>query len=283
VFLLLLSGETWWTFDLGRFGGSEAMSPSDARCSATSRPPLEEAQAGDGRGLEKSGHLDERLDQSADQTSEALAELLHQGVPSHAAWEAVREEWALLPAAPDEAEDEEEEDTSEMDAHDEAEHGTMPLRNDGMDFERIARIVMSVYLGGVALAPGHVPGMPKRFDLISPDGAIVGDAKDYGEAKEGKLATITEYVWLLEKTGARHPSLILSESAVADAWLRRYGALSSPVAFYAIDLLGQETPATDARVVGSWPWPSPHEGDQRLARPWVVGAWPWTQGVSAST
>lgn len=44
------------------------------------------------------------------------------------------------------------------------------------EFEELARSVMSAYLG-VPLVAGQVPGVPKQFDMVSPDGEIVGDAK----------------------------------------------------------------------------------------------------------
>lgn len=43
-------------------------------------------------------------------------------------------------------------------------------------FEDLAQRVMSAHYG-VPLAPGQVAGVPKRFDLVSADGQIVGDAK----------------------------------------------------------------------------------------------------------
>jgi hypothetical protein len=43
-------------------------------------------------------------------------------------------------------------------------------------FEDLARSVVGNYLD-VPLKPGQVSGVPKEFDLVSPDGSIVGDAK----------------------------------------------------------------------------------------------------------
>jgi hypothetical protein len=57
------------------------------------------------------------------------------------------------------------------------------------------------------LAPGVVASIRKRFDFVSDDMQIVGDAKYYtlvaGERlPPAKFATIAEHVWLLEKTNA---------------------------------------------------------------------------------
>jgi hypothetical protein len=43
-------------------------------------------------------------------------------------------------------------------------------------FEDLARAVMSKHFG-VPLAPGQVPGVHKEWDMVSPDGENVGDAK----------------------------------------------------------------------------------------------------------
>jgi hypothetical protein len=45
-------------------------------------------------------------------------------------------------------------------------------------FEDLARQVISQRFG-IPLQPGQVDGVPKLFDLVSPDGDIVGDAKYY--------------------------------------------------------------------------------------------------------
>ena len=58
---------------------------------------------------------------------------------------------------------------------------------------------------GQSLGPREVADVPKRFDLVSADGSIVGDAKYYtlvgGErVPPAKFSVIAEYVWMLEKT-----------------------------------------------------------------------------------
>lgn len=67
---------------------------------------------------------------------------------------------------------------------------------DSSAFEALARSVMSLELG-TELLPGDVRGVPKRFDLVSGDGAVVGDAKFYTMVRgaglpPAKFATIAE-------------------------------------------------------------------------------------------
>jgi hypothetical protein len=50
------------------------------------------------RELEQSGQLEEALYAAQELTKDALANLLSQGVPDNQAWEAVRENWLLLPS-----------------------------------------------------------------------------------------------------------------------------------------------------------------------------------------
>ena len=107
------------------------------------------------------------------------------------------------------------------------------------EFELMSQKVMSQYFG-VALKPGQVAGVPKRFDLVSADGQIVGDAKFYtlvrGEGlPSAKHSVIAEYVWLLGKTAAARRFLVFgNDRAVPEGWLKRYGSLSSNVEFFYI-------------------------------------------------
>lgn len=104
-------------------------------------------------------------------------------------------------------------------------------------FEDLARSVMSVYFG-VPLMSGQVPGVPKEFDMVSPDGSIVGDAKYFTLVRGqrlplAKFSIIAEHVWLLEKTGAPVTFLVFgNDRQVPELWLQRYGDLVSRVAFY---------------------------------------------------
>jgi hypothetical protein len=104
-------------------------------------------------------------------------------------------------------------------------------------FEDLAQAVMGRHLG-VPLAAGQVAGVPKEWDMVSPDGDIVGDAK-YFTLVQGqrlppaKFSVIAEHVWLLEKTGAPTTFLVFgNDRQVPELWLRRYGSLVSGVRFY---------------------------------------------------
>lgn len=105
------------------------------------------------------------------------------------------------------------------------------------DFEALARRVLSRHFG-VPLAAGRVTGVPKLFDLVSPDGAVVGDAKYYtlvgGERlPPAKFSVIAEHVWLLEKTQAARRFLVFGNDArVPRLWLERYGHLAAGVTFF---------------------------------------------------
>jgi hypothetical protein len=104
-------------------------------------------------------------------------------------------------------------------------------------FEKLAQHRMSEHFG-VSLAPGTVPGVPKEFDLVSADKAIVGDAKYYTLVRgqrlpPAKFSVIAEHVWLLEKTGAPTKFLVFgNDRQVPELWLKRYGKLALEVAFY---------------------------------------------------
>jgi len=104
-------------------------------------------------------------------------------------------------------------------------------------FESLARRVMSKRLG-VPLRARTVPGIPKQFDMVSPDRSIVGDAKYYtlvGRTRlpPAKFSVIAEHVWLLERTGAPTTFLVFgNQKEVPILWLRKYGHLVSSVAFY---------------------------------------------------
>lgn len=103
--------------------------------------------------------------------------------------------------------------------------------------------VMSGHLG-VSLGSGNVAGTPKRFDLVSPDGSIVGDAKYYTMVRgvampPAKRSVIAEYVWLLEHTDAERRFLVFgNDRRVPEGWLRDYGHLVKGIDFYFIDADG---------------------------------------------
>lgn len=92
---------------------------------------------------------------------------------------------------------------------------------------------------GVTFKKGIVKfkGAKHSFDLISDDGKYIGDAKFYsmrsnGGVPQAKLSTVSEYVWLLEKTKAKHKFLVFGQdSEVSTYWLKKYGCLTD-VKFY---------------------------------------------------
>lgn len=99
-------------------------------------------------------------------------------------------------------------------------------------FETLARRVLGDRYG-VNLSPGAVSGVPKRFDLVSPDGDVIGDAKYYARVGPARFSIIAEHVWLLEKTGAATTFLVFGNDREAPkVWLERYGGLVFGVTFY---------------------------------------------------
>jgi len=105
------------------------------------------------------------------------------------------------------------------------------------EFEELARQLFSDHFG-VHLRSKKITGVPKTFDLVSDDGAIVGDAKYYTMVKgssipPAKFSTIAEYVWLLEKTKTKQKFLVFgNDKRVPKEWLKRYGALADGITFY---------------------------------------------------
>ena len=79
----------------------------------------------------------------------------------------------------------------------------IPNRIHWKQFENHARKRMSQYFG-VTLTEKNPIGFPKRFDMVSPDETIVGDAKFLTLVRGQKLPPakfmeIAGHVWLLEK------------------------------------------------------------------------------------
>ena len=104
-------------------------------------------------------------------------------------------------------------------------------------FEGLCQKVMSKRLD-IVLRPARLEGVLKKFDLVSADETIVGDAKYYTAVNgtslpPAKFATIAEYVWLLEKTRAEKKFLVFgNDRRVPEWWLERYGNLLENVQFY---------------------------------------------------
>jgi hypothetical protein len=104
-------------------------------------------------------------------------------------------------------------------------------------FERLARHVFETRYG-LALPAGTVPGVRKKFDFVSADHRIVGDAKYYTRVRgvglpPAKFSVIAEHVWLLEKTHAATQFLVFgNDREVPLRWLERYGSLTNGINFY---------------------------------------------------
>jgi len=112
------------------------------------------------------------------------------------------------------------------------------------EFEEIARRVMSKYFGA-RLEKHRRRGWPKKFDLVSPDYRIVGDAKYYTMVRgkrlpPAKFATISEHVWMHENIDAEVKFLVFgNDKRVPLEWLKRYGKMVKTVKFYFINNKGQ--------------------------------------------
>lgn len=115
--------------------------------------------------------------------------------------------------------------------------GTTPPKLSAAQFEELARQVFRQHFG-VTLNEGQVPGVPKLFDFVSPDGSIVGDAKYFTlvgghRLPPAKFSVIAEHVWLLEKIGAKHKFLVFgNDREVPVRWLARFGPLCEEVKIY---------------------------------------------------
>ena len=113
-------------------------------------------------------------------------------------------------------------------------------------FEMLAQQKFAVELN-TPLLPGKIEGVNKEWDMLSPDSQVVGDAKYYTMVRgkgnpAAKHSTISEHVWLLEKTRARIKFLVFgNQREVPETWLRKYEDLVSDVQFYFLDDEGKIT------------------------------------------
>ena len=108
------------------------------------------------------------------------------------------------------------------------------------EFEKLARKTMSCHFG-VRLIEKNPKGFPKKFDMVSVDESIIGDAKYltlvHGEKfPPAKMMEITGHVWLLEKVNANTRFLIFgNQKYVPKLWLEKYGSYKQNVTFYFIN------------------------------------------------
>lgn len=115
---------------------------------------------------------------------------------------------------------------------------TPVARVDGYTFERHAARVLGA-AWNVELSPGQVTlrgAVRKKFDLVSTDGKIVGDAKYYKNlpTPAAKWSTIAEYVWLLQHIDERARRFIVfgNDREVPARWLDRFRPLANGVEFW---------------------------------------------------
>lgn len=111
---------------------------------------------------------------------------------------------------------------------------------DDKEFEILAQEVLGFHVGKPLRERRIVfdGGGSKKFDLVSDDLTMIGDAKFYGPSgypPSGKLATVAEFVWLLQHVaqGERRFLVFGGNRQVPDAFLKRWGpALTGPIEFY---------------------------------------------------
>ena len=112
--------------------------------------------------------------------------------------------------------------------------------SDWREFEKFAREKMSQYFG-IQLEERKPKGSPKKFDMVSINEDIVGDAKyltlvHRKRLPPAKFMEIAGHVWLLEKVNAKKRFLVFgNQKHVPEWWLEKYGYLVHNVEFYFID------------------------------------------------
>ena len=104
-------------------------------------------------------------------------------------------------------------------------------------FQFFATIRMSEFFETNLCENAH-QGHPKRFDMVSANGKIVGDAKYLSLVRRkkfppAKMMEIAGHVWLLERIRAQTKFLVFgNQKKVAQLWLNKYGAFNKKVDFY---------------------------------------------------
>jgi len=112
------------------------------------------------------------------------------------------------------------------------------------EFEKLTRKTMSRYFNA-ELVEKNPKGFPKRFDMVSPNEDIVGDAKFLTLVRRtktppAKMMEICGHVWLLEKVDAKIRFLAFgNQRSVPEIWLKKYGSLVQNIEFYFIDAQGK--------------------------------------------
>ena len=122
---------------------------------------------------------------------------------------------------------------------DKAELETKQTRTEAAAFEQLARKIMSKHFR-TSLKPDKKKDWPKKFDMVSCDYTIAGDAKYFTMVKghktpPAKLAIITEHVCFLQNTDAKKKFLVFgNDIKVPLEWLKRYKNIAKDVEFYFI-------------------------------------------------
>lgn len=108
------------------------------------------------------------------------------------------------------------------------------------DFEEKARPIVEKYFD-VKLEEREVKiceGLTRKFDLVSDDEEWIGDMKYYRMVPipAAKYSTIAEYVWLLQKTKAKHKFIVFGNSEeLPKKWYSRYHGILDDVQLWFID------------------------------------------------
>lgn len=114
---------------------------------------------------------------------------------------------------------------------------------DWRQFEEYARRYFSK-LWEVDLQPRTVhvaKQVPWKFDLVSPDQHLVGDAKWLKNiaVPAAKWQAIAEYIWLLQKVEAEKVFMVFGRDIeVAERYLTRVRPLTAPLEFFFLDAAG---------------------------------------------
>ena len=105
------------------------------------------------------------------------------------------------------------------------------------EFEEFARQKMGAHMHAT-FTERQPTGFPTRFDMVSEDESIVGDAKYLTlvggtRMPPAKFMEISGHVWLLERLKAERRFLVFgNQRRVAEWWIEKYGHLVQTVEFY---------------------------------------------------
>jgi hypothetical protein len=118
--------------------------------------------------------------------------------------------------------------------------GNMEIPQNWRSFQTYAQEYFSRLWGAELLEREVRVGgqVPWKFDLVSPDGRIVGDAKWLKNipVPAAKWQAIAECVWLLQKVRADRVFMVFGRDIeVPQRYLQRVGPLTHPVEFYFLD------------------------------------------------